>query len=232
MLSAVVPCYNEEKNLPLLADSFEKALRAEISKNDFELILVNNGSTDNSKQVLEKIAKEYKFVRLAVVQKNIGYGHGIMTGLKAAKGDVLAFTHADLQCDPCDVARAYDIFQKSENKRILVKGNRKGRFSVLTAFFHLISDVLFLRHFNDINGQPKLFSKDILQAFKNPPKGFHLDFYIQYKAKKHGYKIVSFPVKFGVRKYGYSKWATSIKSRIKNVARFLGYILKVRFLGE
>lgn len=228
MLSIVVPCYNEGKNLTLLADRFQKALKGLAA----ELILVNNGSTDNSQSVLEKIKKKYKFVRIAVVPKNIGYGHGILKGLKAARGDVLAYTHADLQCDPLDVVRAYDAFVKGNNRKILVKGNRKDRFSFLTMFFHILAVILFFKKFDDINGQPKVFPRSLLDEMKKPPTGFQLDFYIQWKAKKSGYKVASIPVKFGVRKFGYSKWATGIKSRVKNVSRFFGYMLKLRFFGE
>lgn len=228
MLSIIVPCYNEERNLPFLAEGFEKALKGM----DAELVLVNNGSTDNSQQVLEKIAKEYNYVRIAVVPKNIGYGHGILTGLKAAKGDVLAWTHADLQCDPQDVARAYDVFAKQNDRKILVKGNREGRFSLLTKCFHAFAAILFFRRFDDINGQPKVFHSELMKTFKNPPLGFQFDFYVQRKALQNNYRIISIPVRFGVRKFGYSKWATGMKSRMKNVSRFFGYMLKLRLLGE
>ena len=226
IVSIVVPCYNEERNLPLLVFRFEKVLQDV----DAELILGNNGSTDNSQQVLEKIEKEYNFVRIAVVPKNIGYGHGIMAGLKAAKGGVLAWTHADMQCDPEDVSKAYDVYKQSDEKT-LVKGNRQGRFSLLTKSFHVIASVLFFRRFDDINGQPKMFPRSLMDEIKKAPNGFQLDFYVQYIAKKKGYRVVSIPVKFGVRKFGYSKWATGMKSRVKNVARFLGYMLKLRFIG-
>ncbi|MBI4018211.1 MAG: glycosyltransferase family 2 protein [Candidatus Aenigmarchaeota archaeon] len=227
MMSVVVPCYNEERNIPILAQRFKTALRGI----DAELILVNNGSTDNSQRVLDSIAKKYGFVRCAVVKRNVGYGHGIQAGLKAARGSVLAFTHADLQCDPADVVKAYRIFEESTG-RILVKGNRKGRSSLLTTGFHIAAALLFLRRFDDINGQPKVFHKNLLQTFRKPPHGFQFDFYVQYKALKNGYKVVSFPVQFGARKHGESKWATSLASRIRNIMSFFRYMLRLRILGE
>ena len=72
-------------------------------------------------------------------------------------GDVLAFTHADLQCDPYDVKKAYEIYRNSADKMVLVKGNRQGRFSILTSSFHLLAAALFFKRFDDINGQPKIF---------------------------------------------------------------------------
>ena len=228
MLSVIVPCYNEERNLPLLASRFSKALKGVKA----ELVLVNNGSTDNSQHVIEALKKKYRFIRPVRIRKNIGYGHGIMMGLKSARGAVLAYTHADMQCDPVDVRKAYQLFQKAENRKLLVKGNRKGRFSVLTSGFHTLAALMFLRKYDDINGQPKLFHKSLLKTFRQPPLGFQLDFYVQHKALDSGYTIVSFPVKFGKRKHGHSKWATSLPAKVKNVSRFLGYMIKVRTLGE
>lgn len=226
MLSVIVPCYNEERNVPLLAERFSKVLKGHKA----ELILVDNGSYDNTRKEIQRQAKKHKMLKLSVVEKNVGYGNGIVTGLKAAKGEVLAWTHADLQCDPEDIIRAYEIFKKRPG--FLVKGNRKGRFSLLTLFFHVVASVLFLRRFDDINGQPKLFPRELFDTFRSPPLGFQLDFYIQYKALRHGFGIVSFPVRFGKRKHGKSKWSSSLKSRIKNISAFLGYMLKLRLLGE
>lgn len=228
MLSVIVPCYNEEKNLPLLVKHFSKAL----SGIRGELVLVNNGSTDNSQLVIDKLMKKYRFIRCVVIKKNIGYGHGILMGLKNAKGNVLAYTHADLQCNPLDVRRAYEIFSNQKDRKILVKGNRKGRFSVLTTGFHALAMMLFLKKFDDINGQPKVFHKNLLKEFRKPPLGFQLDFYIQHRALENGYAVISIPVKFGVRRYGYSKWATSLPAKAKNVSRFFGYMVKLRILGE
>ena len=90
--SIVVPCYNEAKNLPNLMARFEPFGAG--GAGDFELILVDNGSTDESAAVFaEELAKPGRaFMRVVTVKSpNVGYGHGIMTGLRAAKGDYIAF---------------------------------------------------------------------------------------------------------------------------------------------
>ena len=72
------------------------------------MILVNNGSIDDSKRVFEKTISNIKQdIKVLNVKKNIGYGHGIISGLKIAKGDILSWTHADLQTEPNDVVSAY-----------------------------------------------------------------------------------------------------------------------------
>lgn len=219
-LSIVLPCYNESKNIPFILKRFAK-----FSGQYFELILVNNGSTDNSQNVIDKELKKYKFARCVIVRKNIGYGNGIFQGLKAAKADAMAFTHADMQCDPKDVFRAFDILKKNGN--VLVKGQRVNRFSILTSGLHVFAAMLFLRRFNDINGQPKVFRRELFEKLTNPPKDFNFDLYVQHKAVKSGIRLISIPVAFHPRKFGVSSWA-GLRARLKTIWSFFSYVVKLR----
>ena len=67
-LSVIVPCYNEEKNIPLILQKFDNC----IDSNDIELILVNNGSTDNTENLLKKILPKYSFARSVKIEINEG----------------------------------------------------------------------------------------------------------------------------------------------------------------
>ena len=90
-------------------------------KKNIEIILVNNGSTDDSLKVLKKLIPNHnsnlKFVNIKV---NKGYGHGILW-FKKAKGDVLGWTHADLQTHPKDALKGLEYFKKINQKRYLLK---------------------------------------------------------------------------------------------------------------
>ena len=79
--------------------------------------MVDNGSTDNSKDIFaeELLKPENDFARLVIVEKNRGYGFGIMQGVFAAKADIIAWTHADMQTDPQDVVNLYDKYGKELN---------------------------------------------------------------------------------------------------------------------
>ena len=79
--SLIIPCYNEEKNLPLLLERCAKITK----HNDVEIILVDNGSTDKSFEVLQNLLPKYRGCRVVRVEKNQGYGFGILAGLKSAK---------------------------------------------------------------------------------------------------------------------------------------------------
>ena len=82
-LSIVVPCYNEQENIPLLLKRFEEVIKRE----DMEVILVDNGSTDESARVLSELVPGYAFARTVSVEVNQGYGYGILQGLEELKGE-------------------------------------------------------------------------------------------------------------------------------------------------
>ncbi len=230
-LSIVLPCYNEAKSIPAILRRFWQVM----GDRPVELILVNNGSFDNTAEVLKKELKnpKYKFARTVLVEKNRGYGYGIMFGLKHCKGDILAYTHADQQCDPNDVMRAYDeLLKRPDWKNILMKGQRKQRIIsewIITKGLQTISFLILWKKFNDINGQPKMFHKSFLEKMKESPKDFKFDLFVQYVALKNKMKVESIPVEFGKRKHGKSNWAYSIFSRVKTYLGFISYMIKLRF---
>lgn len=229
-LSVVVPYHNEEGNIPLILEKFARVY----AQQPLELILVNNASTDGTGRVLEDALqkKEYAFVR--VVDEPIpGYGRAILTGLRAAKGDVLSWTHADLQTDPADVLRAFELFKKHPNPdQIVVKGKRIQRSfgqSAFTFCMSLIASVILRGRYFDINAQPKMFSRRFFEReFRDPPNDFSLDLYLLVRAKKSDARIVTFPVVFAKRLHGQSKWAFSFRSKWKTILRTIRYIFILR----
>ena len=113
-LSVVVPCYNEEKNIPLIFARFSEALHRYKDPKTVEIILVNNGSHDRTSEcITSEIANSgLTNFRMVTVPVNQGYGFGIVSGLKEASGETLAWTHADMQTDPYDVMRAFELYQR------------------------------------------------------------------------------------------------------------------------
>jgi glycosyltransferase involved in cell wall biosynthesis len=228
-LSIVVPFYNEEKNIPLVLNNYKKAQHAV----SFELICVNNGSTDNSQRIFDTLLKQkkYKFAKVVTIKRNIGYGYGITCGLKRAKGDILAWTHADMQTDAKDVFRAYNLYKKFDDATSIVKGRRIKRNVTSTLFsmtMAVTASMLLGKLFYEINAQPKLFHRSFLNHLKNPPNDFSFDLYFLLICKKYYYNILSIPVKFPERRYGVSTWSYSFASRIKTMKRTIEYIFLLR----
>ena len=229
-LSVVIPCYNEERNIPLLLERFESCARPD----GFELVLVNNGSRDGTYALLQDIvaSKRYPYLKPVYITENQGYGHGILTGLSSAQGDVLAWTHADLQTDPADLLTAYDLYcTESKRCRCVVKGGREGRplgDCLLTWGMSLLASVLLGTVLRDINAQPKLFGRDFYHLLSGAPADFSVDLFWLYMAKKHGYTITEFPVRFGGRKFGISKSAPNWRGRLRTIHRTVQCMLDLR----
>jgi len=232
LLSVVLPCYNEQDNLLALFDRLD-TLAAKHDK--LEIVLVNNGSTDSSAKVLEDaLGKRNPSVfKVVNVEKNIGYGFGILSGLRASQGDILAITHADRQTDPLDVLKALSIYENQNNENILVKGfrrNRKVSEAVFSYGMGLLASLALGERLTEINAQPKLFSKVLFNKIeKDAPLDFSLDLYLIYQAKKRG-KIIEFPVFFEKRIAGESKGGSgsSIKVKWKLIKRSFNYIFELR----
>lgn len=226
-LSIVVPCYNEAENIPLILKRFEDVIR----NNNINVILVNNGSTDNTAEVLDKLIPKYEFASTVLVSINKGYGYGIIQGLKIADGDYIGWTHADMQTDPNDVARAYQILIEN-NDKIFVKGTRKGRpifDQIFTFGMSVFESIFFNMKLIDINAQPNVFPKSFFDEWKNPPDDFSLDLYALYMAHRSGLLVRRFPVVFPERIHGESKWNNEgLKSKWKFIKRTLGFSFELK----
>ncbi len=222
-LAVVIPCYNEEENIPLILERFNEV----IGRRDIEVLLVNNGSTDHSANVMNSLISQYSFAKIISVPVNRGYGYGILQGLRSADADYIGWTHADLQTDPADIVKAYSIIEKRKNEKIFVKGARKGRSTfdeLFTKGMGIFESLYFRMLLLDINAQPNIFPKDFFNSWVSPPYDFALDLYALYMAKRQGMKVVRFAVDFPERIHGESKWNTDgLKSRWQFVKRTLKF---------
>jgi glycosyltransferase involved in cell wall biosynthesis len=232
MLSIVLPCYNERDNIYALMQRLDEVAARH---SDLEILLVNNGSTDDSAAVFEQelTGRNRDVFKVVTVEKNIGYGFGILSGLRAATGEILAITHADRQTDPLDVLRALEIYNSNNDNMLMVKGARKNRKVSEAVFSYgmgLLASAVLGKRLTEINAQPKLFSRHFFQMVeKNAPNDFALDTYLLYKAKEIG-NVLEFPVFFAKRVAGEAKGGSgsSWKVKWKLMKRCYGYIFEMK----
>lgn len=227
-LSIIVPCYNEEKNIPLILGKFNEVIKTD----DVEVVLVNNGSVDNSQEVFDRLVPQYPFARVVKVEVNQGYGFGITSGLRDAKGEFIGYTHADMQTDPADVLKALEIIEKQPDaNNCYVKGDRKGR-AFMDQFFtmgmSLFETVYLGTKLWDINAQPNIFHRSFFENLENIPKDFSLDLFFLYMAKKKGIRIIRFSVVFPPRIHGESSWNTGFASKKKFIKRTIEFSKKLK----
>ena len=227
-LSLIIPAYNESKNLPLLLERAASSL----GKSGVELIIVDNGSRDATPAILEQLLPNFPFARSVKVDVNQRYGHGILTGLRAASAKYLAWTHADMQTDPGDALRGLEIFRAaSKPEEMFVKGRRFGRPAgdrFFTAGMSVFETILLGRRMSDINAQPTMFPRKFFETWRNPPRDFSLDLFAYYMAASRGFQIERFPVRFGERAHGVSHWNVNWRAKVRFIRRTAEYSFRLR----
>jgi glycosyltransferase involved in cell wall biosynthesis len=201
--SLIIPCYNEEGNIEKLVSLCESVIK----NNKVEVVFVDNGSIDNTNYKLSRLTKDQPMFQLVLVEVNRGYGHGIMQGVKACRGEVIGWTHADLQTDPNDFSIAVERFEKSEvPENLFLKGVRYGRplrdliFTWGMAVVEFLSLVIKMW---DINAQPTVFHRSLIENIVDEiPVDSSLDLFVYYLAIKKHYNICRVRVHFGPRQSG------------------------------
>ena len=230
IFSLVLPCYNEGENIYNLLNLIKKLKKNE---NNLEIIVVENGSTDNS-LVKIKNHETYKndIITLVEIKKNLGYGHGIMTGLYKATGKYIGWCHGDLQNNLDDIN---NIFKQNYNElkknNVIIKGKRKNR-SVIDNFFtaamSMLVSFLFKCKLSDINAPPKIFPRNFLDILIKPPNDFSLDLYFLLIAKYNNYNIIEHPLVIYKRTGGKAKGGGTLFTKIRLTLRTLNYIYKLK----
>lgn len=230
-LSIVVPCYNESKNLDRLVSAFRHAIGLQ---SGVEVVLVDNGSRDDTPAVLDSLLSrpENAFARSVRVDVNQGYGYGIMYGLRRAAGTFVGWTHADLQTPPEDVLRAWTTICSMPNpEQSLVRGNRQGRpwfdqlFTSAMGWYasYSLGSPLF-----DVNAQPKVFHRTLLDKMNQAPNDFTLDLYLLFLANQLKLDIRTVDVRFEVRSAGEAKGGGTLAGKYKLSKRTLSQISNLR----
>ncbi len=232
MLSLIIPCFNEEENLNKLLEKIGDLIKSNNS-DELEVLFIENGSDDNSYKILKTCALYLNNkINIVKIDKNIGYGDGIMQGIKASKGNFICWCHADLQTDPSDVINIFKKYQqKLKDENCIIKGKRTNR-SILDSFFtfgmSLLTILMFKIKLNDINAQPKIFKRNFINFLNDPPKDFSFDIFFLLMAKKNNIKIYEHPVVWNKRFAGIAKGGGSLKLKFKLTLRTFKFMSKLK----
>lgn len=204
-ISLVVPVYNEQENLPLLFEAVYKTMNA-LGKT-WEIILVDDGSHDNSLSILEKYAEQdAEHVRVISFRRNFGQTPAIAAGLDYSKGDIIVLLDADLQNDPSDIPM---MLAKLDEGYDLVSGwRRKRKDNVVTRNFpsmianHIISWVTGV-HLHDYGCTLKAYRREVLEGFRLYGE---MHRFIPVFADSVGASITEVVVNHHPRKFGKTKY--------------------------
>ncbi len=134
MISIIVPCFNEEEALPIYYCEMKKIIK-KMKDVPFELIFINDGSTDKTLHLLREMAKQDPMVRYISFSRNFGKEAGILAGLKAANGDYVAMMDVDLQDPPELLIEMYEELEKKEYDCIATRSVSRNGYSPIRKFF-------------------------------------------------------------------------------------------------
>jgi len=203
-LSITIPIYNEEKNIEStvthLSEYFNKIGL------DYQLVLVNHGSIDNTKDVLALLYKKNKRLKIFNLVKNLGYGGGIMYGFNHSDGDNIGWVCADEDVSPEDVYKVYLGLKNTDyNVSKAIRINRKdGVFRIITTF--LFTTITNLRFWNlkikDVNGYPFFMKKSVFDSINVKEKAHLFNLDLLREIKKKNYSIKEIPIIHRKRKTG------------------------------
>lgn len=205
-ISVVIPLYNEEESLPELYAWIERVMKS--SGYTFEVIFVNDGSTDHSWEVIEKLKSQSETVKGIKFRRNYGKSPALYCGFAEAQGDVVITMDADLQDSPDEIPELYRMI--TEENYDLVSGWKQKRYDPLsktlpTKLFNATARrVSHIKNLHDFNCGLKAYRKDVV---KNIEVYGEMHRYIPYLAKNAGFnRIGEKVVQHQARKYGSTKF--------------------------
>lgn len=207
-ITVIVPLYNEEESLPELYAWIERVMKA--NGFSYEVIFVNDGSTDRSWQVIEELGRKSEQVKGIKFRRNYGKSPALYCGFKAAEGDVVVTMDADLQDSPDEIPALYHMIK--DEGYDLVSGYKQNRKqgdpiskTIPTKLFNATArKVSGIHNLHDFNCGLKAYRRDVV---KNIEVYGEMHRYIPYLAKNAGFdKIGEKPVHHQARKFGKSKF--------------------------
>ncbi len=224
-LSLAIPLYNEQDNVENVVTNLVAALEA--AHVDYELVLVNNGSEDRTGEIIERLARENHRLVPVHIPVNQGYGWGIITGLKHCRGRYLGYAWGDNQVRAEDVVKIFDRLRQGDVD--MVKALRIERHDglqrlIITRVYNTVFPFFFPVYSKDVNGCPKIFTREAYEAIAPKSRDWFLDAEIMIKAHKLGLRVAEIPVIFYPRSSGKSKvrWKTVLEFALNMIRYRLG----------
>ena len=196
-VTVIVPAFNEAENIsPLLAELSVKL------PEDYEVIVVDDGSTDGTYDTAVVAQAQYRFLTVCRHRTNIGKTAAIMTGVEKAQGEFVSIFDADLQFRPEDVVAQVEKLREGWD---LVTGRKQGRYEkqMVSSIYNGLARMMFGIKVHDINAL-KTFRREVLEGL-SLRKDWHR--YIVPLAAARGFRVTEIPVELRPRKFGLAKYS-------------------------
>ncbi len=224
-LSVSIPFYNEEPNVRrVLEDTIQILTTNDV---DFEIIAVDNGSSDQTGEIIKEIAEKNVQIKPLRIEVNEGYGNGILAGLNASKGRFIGYMDGDGQIEPEAVLGCYkellisDQFDLAKGFPRGIPGSFIRRY--ISKFYNAFVTSLFRIETLGINCKPKIFKRELFEKLNLESKDWFIDAEIMIKATRLNVRYIDYPIQFKERLEGKSN--VQIKTAFEFLFNFTRYIL-------
>jgi glycosyltransferase involved in cell wall biosynthesis len=226
-ISFIVPAFNEERTIGAV---LEKLGHLDVGLKK-EILVIDDGSCDDTVNIVKKIQKRNPSIKLIVHKKNSGKGAAIQTGFKRFSGDIVTIQDADLEYNIDDFKRLVKPIVDGKCKVVygsrFLKKNSRGLklFYLGNRFLSLVTSLLYFTKITDMETCYKLFDRSVVEKFKIESYGFDVEPEITSKVLKMGYKIAEIPINYIPRSKIDGK-----KIRISDGFKALFVLFKYRFI--
>ena len=223
-LSVIIPVYNEVKNIE------EILKRVQATKLVTEIVVVDDGSQDGTRDILKNLDGK-KNIRVILQEKNQGKGAAVVTGMQAAKGDVLLIQDADLEYDPRDYPALLQPIKEGladvvYGSRFLGAAHRVAMFwhQVANQLLTLMTNILYNSILTDMETGYKVFKREVIEGLNIRSKRFNFEPEFTAKMLKRNYRIFEVPITFNPRDYKDGK-----KIKLHDAFEAVWALLRYRF---
>lgn len=204
-ISFVIPVFNEAESLEKLYEELKVAHSSDLRNYRFEIIFVNDGSTDDSLEVMKSLRETDYRIEIISFRKNLGKSLALSEGFRKSTGDIIVTLDADLQDDPSNIKA---MIEKLDDEYDVVVGWKENRQDPLTKTIPSKWFNLFVRTFSkmplhDFNSGLKVFKKNVVRSIRLYGE---LHRFIPFLANQAGFSVTEIAVVHREREYGYSKY--------------------------
>ncbi len=225
-LSIIIPCYNERETVAEIINRVHAVVP------EAEIIVVDDGSTDGSREILSGLNGTHPYVRVILHAKNGGKGAALQTGIQAATGDIILIQDADLEYDPRDYPGLLRPIE--EGRADVVYGSRfLGGPRKTMMFWHMVANklltlmtnILYNTILSDMETGYKVFKSEVIKGVPLRARRFDFEPEVTAKMLKRRHHIYEVPISFDPREYSQGK-----KIGLKDAFEAVWALLKYRFV--
>ena len=230
-ISVFFPMYNEAISVERMVREAQSML--ERLADEYEVLIVDDGSTDGCERIADILAAQDEHVRVIHHTHNLGYGAALRTGFTSASKDLVFYTDCDEPVDLNQVDRALGLMGPDVDLVIGYRIDRRDtpRRWLYSKVYNLLMRVLLAVRARDVNFSFKLIRRRVLRNMTLRSSSTFIDGEVLAEAKRHGCRMIEIPIEYHPRKHGASSF-DSLDAAVHTLRDMLAYLGRIWFTGE